>query len=90
MVITLKDVYLEFYEHDTDPMVYDDFEKLAEALRKFYNRSDKLPSGYELTKLVRQYADSQCDGIPEMNDQINLLMQENMRSYIKWLQEQGF
>ena len=50
----------------------------------------QLPSGKELTKLVRKYADSQCDGIPEMNDKINILMQENMRSYIKWLQEQGY
>ena len=88
---TLKDVYLDFFEHDSDPMHEDDFKKLAEALRKFYSRSGKLPSGYELTKLVRKYSDDQSQGVPELSSpNMDCIMQDNMRSTIKWLQEQGF
>ena len=84
---TLNDIYLDFFEHDIEPMHEDDFKKLAEAIRGFY----RLPSGQELTKLVRRYSDDQCSGIPEMqSEQMDFIVQKNARGIIKWLKEQGF
>ncbi|MCK5159851.1 MAG: hypothetical protein KAR08_11865 [Candidatus Heimdallarchaeota archaeon] len=55
------------------------------------HKCKKLPTGQELTDLVRKYSDDQCRGIPEMqSEQMDFVVQKNMRSTIKWLSEQGY
>ena len=90
MIIKLKNIFLKFYNPTIDAIPKEHFEALVVDIRDFYHMR-KLPSGYELTKLVRKYSDEQSEGIPELGSaNMDMIMQENMRSTIKWLKEQGF
>ena len=90
MIFKLKKIFLKFYDPKIEAIPKEHFEALVLEIRDFYHMR-KLPSGKELRDLVRKYSDEQSEGVPEFQSStMDNLFQENMRTCIKWLQEQGF